>query len=415
MPREFRLPDLGEGLTEAEVVKVLISEGDLVSEDQVVIEVETDKAQVELPSPIAGRVARIHVRPGETVKVGAVLVTFEGADAEARQAAAPPPVRAVAPPVQAAPAREERRGPPPATPATRRLARELGVDLATVEGTGPGGRITEADVRAAASGVAAAPERGEAPSGIEPLRPLAHGELPPLPRFEQWGPVEREPVRSIRRRTAEHMSLAWSLIPHVSHFDQADITDLEGVRRREEGLIPHLTLTVFLLKAAVVVLRAHPRFNATLDHERGELILKRYYHLGVAVDSDRGLIVPVIRDVDKKRIPDLAAELAALVERTRAGRVSLDELRGGTFTITNVGRLGGIAATPIINYPEVAILGVMRAREMPVVRAGQIVARLVLPLGLSFDHRVLDGAEAARFMTDLVSLLEEPERLLLQA
>ena len=419
MPREFRLPDLGEGLIEAEVVRVLVSEGDLVSEDQVIIEVETDKAQVELPSPVAGRVAKIHVKRGEAVKVGAVLVTFDGVEAEPALATSPstPPIAAGE---QTAPAlAPARRGPVAATPATRRLARELGIDLAALRGTGPGGRIAEADVRAAAKGMAAAPPTvAEVAAEAEELaRPLAPpgAELAQLPRFEQWGPVEREPIRSVRRRTAERMTLAWALIPHVTHFDQADITDLEGVRRRQEAVAPGLTLTVFLLKAAALALQSHPRFNASLDHERGELILKRYYHLGVAVDSERGLIVPVIRDVDKKRIPELAGELAALVERTRAGRATIEDLRGGTFTVTNVGRLGGTGATPVVNYPEVAILGVARARELAVVRNGQIVPRLILPLSLSFDHRVLDGADAARFMADVVRLLEDPERLLLQA
>lgn len=417
MPKEFRLPDLGEGLMEAEVVRVLVSEGDLVREDQVIIEVETDKAQVELPSPVAGRVAKIHVRSGETVKVGAVLITFAGAESGApapatrAEGAGAPSGPRVAVAAHAAPA-EARRGPVPATPATRRLARELGVALTVVKGTGPGGRITEADVRAAAKGVAAAP--AVRLDVEEPARPLALPQLtlPPLPGFEQWGPVEREPVRSVRRRTAEHMTLAWSVIPHVTHFDQADITDLEAARRWQAMLVPELTLTVFLLKAAALTLKSYPRFNASLDHERGELVLKRYYHLGVAVDSERGLIVPVIRDVDQKRIPELARELGALVERTRAGKATLEDLRGGTFTVTNVGRLGGTGATPIINYPEVAILGVARAREAPVVRNGAIVPRLILPLALSFDHRVLDGADAAQFMTDLVRLLEDPERLL---
>ncbi len=413
MSREFRLPDLGEGLAEAEVVRVLVSEGDLVREDQVIIEVETDKAQVELPSPVSGRVAKVYVKPGETVKVGAVLITFDGVEAEVQRRTAPhESVAAVAP---ASPG----RGPVPATPATRRLARELGVDLTRVMGTGPGGRITEADIQAVARERAAAPMSVlEGPVEVEePARPLPlpKVERPSLPRFEQWGPVEREPIRSVRRRTAEHMALAWAVIPHVTHFDQADITDLDAMRRRQEARIPNLTLTVFLLKAAAVILQVHPRFNASLDPERGELVVKRYYHLGVAVDSERGLIVPLIRDVDKKRIPELAREFAELVERTRAGRATLEDLRGGTFTVTNLGRLGGTGATPIINYPEVAILGVARVNEIAVVRDGQIVPRLMLPLALSFDHRVVDGADAARFMTDLVRLLEDPERLLLQA
>lgn len=417
MPREFKLPDLGEGLIEAEVVRVLVSEGDQVREDQVILEVETDKAQVELPSPIAGRVAKVHVKPGQTVKVGAVLITFDGAEVEAPRPRPRPEARAVAAPPATAPvAQEIGRGPVPATPATRRLARELGVDLARVKGTGPGGRITDEDVRAAAKGVAApaAPPREVLPEVEEPARPLAlpTAQLPPLPRFEQWGSVEREPIRSVRRRTAEHMSLAWTLIPHVTHFDQADITELEAARRWQAMLVPELTLTVFLLKAVAVILQAHSRFNASLDHERGELVIKRYYHLGVAVETERGLIVPVIRDVDKKPIPELARELSALVERTRAGKATLEELRGSTFTVTNVGRLGGVGATPIINYPEVAILGVARAHEQPVVRDGQIIPRLILPLCLSFDHRVVDGADTARFVTDLVHLLEDPERLL---
>ncbi len=419
MPKEFRLPDLGEGLAEAEVVRVLVSEGDLVREDQVILEVETDKAQVELPSPVAGRVAKIHVKPGEAVKVGAVLVTFDGAEVEAPRPASPPKLLAtvVRQTTPAAAASPTRRGPVPATPAMRRLARELGVDLTAVSGTGPDGRITEADIREAAKRPAAAPAT-LADVGVEELaRPLGlpRAELPPLPQFEQWGPVERESIRSVRRRTAERMTLAWAVIPHVTQFDQADITDLEVARRLQEKLVPGLTLTVFLLKAAARTLQSHPRFNASVDHARGELVLKRYYHLGVAVDTARGLIVPVIRDVDKKRIPELALELAGLVERTRAGKATLEDLRGGTFTVTNVGRLGGTGATPIINYPEVAILGVARSRETPVVRNGAIVPRLILPLALSFDHRVLDGADAARFMTDLVRLLEDPEHLLLQA
>ncbi|MBI3457982.1 MAG: 2-oxo acid dehydrogenase subunit E2 [Candidatus Rokubacteria bacterium] len=240
-----------------------------------------------------------------------------------------------------------------------------------------------------------------------------------MPRFEQWGPVEREPLRGVRRRSAEHLALAWSVIPHVTHHDQADITALEALRRRQQPRVRErggeLTLTVLLVKAVAVVLQAHPRFNASLDHETGELVLKRYYHIGVAVDTERGLTVPVLRDVDRKRLRDLAVELPQLAARTREGKATVEELRGGTFTVTNTGALGGTGATPIINYPEVAILGVGRAREMPVVRDGQVVVRLILPLSLAFDHRVIDGMEAARFGTDLVRLLEDPERLLLEA
>jgi len=250
-------------------------------------------------------------------------------------------------------------------------------------------------------------------------RPLATpAGLPPLPRFEQWGPIEREPLRNIRRRSAEHLSLAWAVIPHVTQHDQADVTELETMRRRQQNRRTEgsgdLTLTVFLVKAVAIALRSHPRFNASLDHATGELVLKRYYNIGVAVDTDQGLVVPVVRGVDGKGIRELATELAALVARTREGRATLEDLRGGTFTVTNTGALGGTGATPIINYPEVAILGVGRGRPTPVVRDGQIVPRLVLPLSLAFDHRVVDGMEAARFSTDLVGLLEAPERLFLE-
>jgi pyruvate dehydrogenase E2 component (dihydrolipoamide acetyltransferase) len=430
MPREFKLPDLGEGLTEAEIVQVLVAEGEEIKEDQPVLLVETEKAQVELPSPYGGRVARVHVQAGQRVKVGAVLLSLAdvagGAPAPAPPAsaarpapAAPRPAAAVAPP-PAAPGLA-----PAATPATRRLARELGVDLARVRGSGPGGRISDDDVRAAAGRPPSAPaptaEGPSAPASLptEPARPLAGPvELPPLPRFEQWGPVEREPLRGIRRRSAEHLALAWAVIPHVTQHDQADVTELETMRRRHQKRAgegsAELTLTVFLVKAVAMALREHPRFNASLDHATGELVWKRYYHIGVAVDTDQGLLVPVVRGVERKSIRELASELAALVTRTRAGKATLEDLRGGTFTVTNTGALGGTGATPIINYPEVAILGVGRARLTPVVRDGQIVPRLVLLLSLAFDHRVIDGMEAARFSTDLVGLLEAPERLFLE-
>lgn len=419
MARQFVLPDLGEGLTEAEIVRLLVREGDLVREDDPLLEVETDKAQVEIPSPVSGRVERIHVQPGQTVKVGDVLVTFAdtaAAPARERPAPAEPAAPSREAPAPASPPRRE-GGPVPATPATRRLARELGVDLRSVAPTGPEGRATDEDVRAAAArGKPALPP--ETPERVVEARPLAAaGPQPPLPRFEQWGPVEREPLSHLRRTIAERMTLAATLIPHVTHLDKADITDLDAIirgsldRAREQGVT--LTLTPFLLKAAAQALREHPRFNASLDPAAGELILKRYYHLGVAVATERGLIVPVIRDVDRKPLLDLSRELAALAERVRAGKVALEELRGGTFTITNIGALGGTGAIPIINYPEVAILGVARAREEAVVQEGRIVPRLLLPLTLTFDHRIADGADGARFAADLVRRLENPGLLLL--
>jgi pyruvate dehydrogenase E2 component (dihydrolipoamide acetyltransferase) len=255
-----------------------------------------------------------------------------------------------------------------------------------------------------------------APAG--PGKPLASVGLepPPLPRFEQWGPIERAPLSHLRRTIAERMTLSATLIPHVTHFDRADITDLDAIiarnleAARAKGVT--LTLTGFLLKAAALALRSHPQFNASLDPGAGELILKRYYHLGVAVATERGLIVPVLRDVDQKPLLEVARALGALAQRVREGKATLDDLRGGTFTVTNIGALGGTAAIPIINYPEVAILGVARARQEPVVRQGQIVPRLILPLTLTFDHRVADGVDGARFAAEIVSLLEAPERLL---
>jgi pyruvate dehydrogenase E2 component (dihydrolipoamide acetyltransferase) len=460
MPRPFALPDLGEGLTEAEIRKVFVHEGDVIREDAPLLEVETDKATVEIPSPMSGRIEKIHVRPDQTVKVGEVLVTFADAPAASgkqapatldptrRLASAPETVvddgraRQVAP--ASAPATSATvaggpapSGPVPATPSTRRLARELGVDLRALRATGRGGRVTDEDVRAAAEGrgegeTTATQRAGEARApavrpptagGMEAppsARPLARAgmEVPPLPKFEQWGPIERRPLSHLRRTIAERMTLSATVIPHVTHFDRADITDLDAVIRRNleaaraQGVT--LTLTAFLLKAAALALRAHPHFNASLDAAAGELIVKQYVHLGVAVATERGLIVPALRDVDRKPLLVLARELGALAARVREGKATLDDLRGSTFTITNIGALGGTGAIPIINYPEVAILGVARAREEAVVRDGHIVPRLLLPLSLTFDHRVADGADGARFASDIIRRLERPEELLLE-
>ncbi|PYN21962.1 MAG: hypothetical protein DMD99_18080 [Candidatus Rokuibacteriota bacterium] len=472
MPRPFALPDLGEGLTEAEIVKVLVHEGEVIAEDAPLLEVETDKATVEIPSPFGGRVARVHVQSGQTVKVGDVLVTFDestqvasgrgggaarpepenydrfrpgrpassprrepGAAADASRPSTAPvaaPAGRGSGPVSAAvmgsggaggglAGAGARVGPVPATPATRRLARELGVDLGTVRATGPGGRVTDDDVRAVSGGAERRPvaPAGQAPGHDAVAKPLRSvGVEPALPKFEQWGPVERKPLSHLRRTIAERMTLSATLIPHVTHFDRADVTELDAIIRRnveparERGLT--LTLTSFLLKAAALALQEQPQFNASLDPAAGELILKRYCHLGVAVATERGLIVPVIRDVDRKPLVELQRELAALAQRVRAGKATLDDLRGGTFTITNIGALGGTGAVPIINYPEVAILGVARAREEPVVHEGRIVSRTLLPISLTFDHRVADGADGARFAAGIVRRLERPEQLLLE-
>jgi pyruvate dehydrogenase E2 component (dihydrolipoamide acetyltransferase) len=290
------------------------------------------------------------------------------------------------------------------------------VNLRTVRGTGPGGRVLDEDVRAATTAAPDTPApapaaKAAAPAG--PAKPLASVglETPPLPRFEQWGPVERAPLAHLRRTIAERMTLSATLVPHVTHFDRADITDLDAVITRNleparaRGVT--LTLTSFLLKAAALALVRHPTFNASLDPGAGELVLKRYYNLGVAVATERGLIVPALREIDRKPVLEIARELTALAQRVRDGKATLDDLGGGTFTITNIGALGGTAAIPIINYPEVAILGVARARQEAVVRQGQIVARLMLPLTLTFDHRVADGP-TARFRPRSCSCWRRP-------
>jgi pyruvate dehydrogenase E2 component (dihydrolipoamide acetyltransferase) len=285
----------------------------------------------------------------------------------------------------------------------------LGVDLALVRSSGPGGRVTQEDVKAFVRGLAsgiAAPASGG----------LAAPKAPPLPDFGKWGPIERQPMDAVRRKTAEQMALAWSLIPHVTQHDLADITDLESFRKQQDGKGPKLTVTAFALKAAAIALKQAPQFNATIDLGNNQLILKQYYHIGIAVDTERGLLVPVLRDVDKKSVSALAKEMAELADKARQKKIAGDDLRGGTFTITNLGGIGGTSFTPIVNWPEVAILGLSRSRLQPVFRDdGQMTPRLMLPLSLSYDHRVIDGADAARFVRRLVEMLENPLVMLLYA
>lgn len=435
MAVEFRLPDLGEGIHEGEIVEVLVAVGDKVVDGQPVLIVETDKATTEIPAPVSGRVKDIRVRPGETVKVGDVLMTFEEeAGARHRKGVEVSPE----PPVAEAPVSVEGRieaapgGTPPtaagetvaATPSTRRLARELGVDLRLVSPSGPGGRVTPEDVRAFAAEKARVPVEPREKPVPEEREEVRSPEVPraSIGDADAFGPIERVPLRSVRKATAKHMALAWSQIPHVTHQDAADITELDRFRRRHKADVEKaggaLSLTVFVLKAVVAALKDHPRFNATLDNEAGEIILKHYYHVGVAVDTDRGLIVPVIRDADSKSLVEIAGELPVLVKRTREGKIDRDDMAGGTFTITNIGILGGTGFTPIVNYPQVAILGLGRAGLQPVVAGDEeeheIVPRLVLPLILGFDHRVLDGADAARFLNAVIHMLQDPEKLLMK-
>jgi len=444
MTVEFTLPDLGENIETADVVGVLVAEGQVIEEGRNVLELETDKAVVELPCPHAGRVLKVHVQPGETVKVGAPVLTLEKADTAEREeapverkppppsekekedVAQPPPAAeepeprspvekerpsSVPPPpeedvAQSPPAAEER--PTPAAPATRKLARDLGVDLHQVSGSGPGGRIIADDVRAfVRKNMQQRAAGGAVPAGA-----------PSLPDFSRWGPVERQPLSGIRRRIAENLSLAWQTIPHVTQFDQADVTELEALRKRSRESRPDapgkVTMTVLVLKAAVIALKEYPQFNSTLDAAASTLILKKYYHLGVAVDTERGLLVPVLRDADRKSTRELAVELEALAEKARQRKLAVEEMRGGTFTITNLGGIGGTAFSPIVNSPEVAILGVARAKLEPFVREGRLEQRLMMPLALSYDHRVIDGADGARFLRRVAEVLSEPFRLLLE-
>ncbi len=432
MAYTFKLPDLGEGIHEGEVLAVLVSVGDEVKEGDPILEVETDKAAVEIPSPYTGTVKEILVNPGDTIKVGDVLMTFSGdGDAEAvpeavseKKAKAPKPEAAVS----QQPTVTKDKGPVPASPSTRRLARELGVDLQQVTPSGPGGLVTAEDVRAySGSGdkkEQVAPVSGEQVPAIPAEEPGIQliGTVPPLPDFSKWGPVEKVPVRSVRKATAKQMSLAWSQIPHVHNQDWVDITKLESFRRKHKEEIEakggKLTLTVFALKAAATALKTYPNFNASFDTRAGEIIIKHYYHLGVAVNTENGLIVPVIRDVDRKSITELAIELTDLVNRTRERKATLEEMQGGTFTITNVGPMGGGFFAPIINYPQVSIMGMGSASLQPVVREGgdkghEIVPRLLMPIVLCIDHRVLDGADSIRFLKVVIDALEDPDELLM--
>jgi pyruvate dehydrogenase E2 component (dihydrolipoamide acetyltransferase) len=446
MSRIFKLPDLGEGIHEAEVVSVLVAPGDEVLEGQPILEVETDKARVEIPSPFTGKISAVKVTPGELVRVGTVLVEFDDApgagklgklEGKTRTASVtevpsgtiPLTVDQDVPGKTSAPAAAGPAAVVPASPATRRLARELGVDLHDVSPSGPHGLVTAEDVRAFSA------DRKQA--GVAPVR-TATAEVvdevaatpaiipsvelsPPIVDFGRWGPVERVPLRSVRRATARRLALAWARVPHVNHQDVVDVTLLDQLRRKHQEEIQalggKLTFTVFALKAVVTALKKYPRFNASLDPVSDDIILKHYYHLGVAVDSERGLLVPVVRDVEHKSLTDLALELFALAERSRTGTNTPEDMQGGTFTVTNIGALGGTGFAPIINYPQVAILGMGQARWQPkVVGEGsdmQVVPRLLMPLVLAFDHRLLDGADAARFMNLIIHQLEDPEEMLL--
>ncbi|HEX7038786.1 MAG TPA: 2-oxo acid dehydrogenase subunit E2 [Trueperaceae bacterium] len=451
----MRLPDVGEGIEAGTVVSVLVKPGDRIHKDQPLVELETDKAVVEVPSTASGVVKQVNVKEGDEAPIGAVLVVVEeGASAEAAAPAEPAepaeteaaePAEPAAEPQAAeqpvpaqppAPNREERapaaaepaaaprpagagegaaaepgrdgRHLVPAAPSVRRLARELGVDIRAVQGTGLLGRISANDVRRAAAGVQARPAAG-APAA------------PPLPDFSRWGEVERVPMSGIRKATVRSMSTAWATVPMVTHFDRADVTDLERFRKRyqreADKVGAKLTPTAVLLKVVGLALRRFPDFNSSIDVEKQEVVRKRYVNVGVAVDTDAGLLVPVVRDVDRKGIVELAKELGELAEKARERKLTLEEMQGGNFSVSNLGGIGGTNFTPIVNPPDVAILGVSRAAVEPVwdEEAGQFVPRTVMPLALTYDHRLIDGAAAARFLRWVCTALEDPFVALLDA
>ena len=424
---EFKLPDLGEGVHEGEILKWHVAVGETIAEDDPLVDVETDKAAVTIPSPAGGVLQSQGGAVGDVVIVGKVIAVIAGEGAAAPEAA--PAEKEAAPepapePVQEAPAADEvprveaapTGGPVAAAPAVRRLARELGVDINLVVPTGPGGRVTAEDIHAFQTGGPAAvadetQAQAEYAAGAASAIPFL--DVEPMPEFEQWGPVEREPLRSIRRKVAHKMTTSMILVPHVAHMDEADVTELENYRLREKERLSASgeagpTLLSFVAKAVAEGLSHAKAFNASLDPFREEIVYKNYTHIGIAVDTGRGLVVPVIRDVDKKSIREIADDVRDLAGRAREGKLNVEEMRGGTFTITNVGPLGGTALVPTINYPEVAILGMGKVQEKPVVRNGEIVIRKILPLSLAFDHRVADGADAARFVSTLMEQLSDP-------
>lgn len=442
MSKEFALPDLGEGITEAQVIRVMIQEGDDVAEDQYLMEVETDKAAVEIPSPFAGKASRVHVKEGDTVNVGDVVVTIDDNGAAAppakaekkpakkeEQQAEKPSERkresakddgksaaAQRPSAQESPPSSARRTTVPAAPAVRKLARERGIDIEEVEGTGPGGRVTREDVENFQSGGGRADRDG----GEETSPPRKIQRLGGLPDGtddeDKWGPIRKVRLSQIRKTIANQMTRSAFTAVHVTHGDEADITELDRMRRalnEATGNDPKLTAMTFVIRAVCLAMRNHPIFNAAFDEENGEIIYKKYINMGIAVDSDRGLIVPVVRDVGSMSMRDIARELRTIADLIRSNKFAIEDLRGGTFTITNVGALGGSFSTPIINYPEVAILGLGRSRKVPAFKNGNVVEATVLPLNLSFDHRATDGANAARFTTEIKEYLETPARFLL--
>ena len=421
---DFKLPELGENIESADVLNVLVKIGEMITKDQGVIEIETDKATIEVPSTIEGKVVEINIKPGEKAKVGSVILKVETLISTVKTEPAPskssdeipPPFQ----PIGGSSAGEKKTEPgeiddqPPilkhsasAAPSVRRIARELGVDIRKVAGSGPDGRISMDDVKAYVKKLNE--DREALPSGGFGIR------QEPLPDFTRFGSFERKPMSKIRTITAEHLSYAWNSVPHVSQFEKADITEFEKFRKsygsKVEKAGSKLTVTSILLKVIALGLKKFPQFNSSIDMEKKEIIYKNYFNIGVAVDTDHGLIVPVIKDVDRKNLTEISVELSSLAEKARTRKISLDEMQGGCFTITNLGGIGGTYFAPIVNAPEVAILGVSRGAYEPIYSDGIFKPRNMLPLSLSYDHRIIDGADGARFLRWVCETLQEPFKL----
>ena len=397
---EFTLPELGESIESIEIVKVMVSNGDAVTVDQPVLELETDKAAVEVPSTVEGVVTDVRVKAGDAIKVGDVVFTCEGSvapPATAAPAKPAPSVESVSPGKAAEP--PPAGGRVPAAPSVRKFAREIGIDITRVSGSGPDERISVDDIKRHSK------QLNEGRAAATPASTTA----PPLPEFERWGDVRRERMSGIRRATAQHMTLTWTQVPHVTVFDTADVTQLEDLRKRyakkAEDAGGKLTMGAMIVKVVAQALRVYPKFNASIDMGSHEIIYKEYCNVGVAVDTERGLLVPVIRNTDEKSMIEIAVELLRIAEKARAAKIAREEIEGSTFTVTNLGRTCGTFFTPIINYPDVAILGVGRMFQERDLEGN---VRKKLPLSLSFDHRIIDGSESVRFLGWIIDALDEP-------
>lgn len=425
---EMKLPELGENIDSADVLTVLVKVGDVIEKDQGILEIETDKATIEVPSTLSGKVIEVLIKAGEKAKVGQTLIKVAVEDSGTnfsavqvvKEEAKPAPVRAAAEKPEAKGERESinfserdsqppiQKGAAPAAPSVRRLARELGVDINKVNGSGPANRITMDDVKYYVK------KLNEERSS----QPAAGFRQEPLPDFSKYGGIEKKPMSNIRSKAAEHLTYAWSTIPHVTQHDKVDITELEKLRKQLNPKIEKkggkLTVTSILLKVIASALKVFPQFNSSIDLEKKEVIFKKYFNIGIAVDTEHGLIVPVIKNVDQKNITELSIELNTIAEKARIRKISLEELQGGCFSITNLGGIGGTSFTPIVNSPEVAILGVSRSSYEPVYIDGKFEPRLILPLSLSYDHRIINGADAARFLRWVCEALEQPIKILIE-